>query len=507
MGSDFSQPVIVAGGGGGGGGLYKDQGGSAGDPGGGSGSPPDGGGGGAGSLTEAGGGGRAVYRGEAGSQGSRFTVSGPGVGGAGGSDENEEGGGGGGGGGYFGGGGGGGGGNGAGGGGGGGSSLVPAGGSVEDTSESPQVQITYGAAPEPPTDVTDAASIVTSTSSTLNGSVNPNGQRTHECQFEYGPTISYGTTVPCSELPGAGETPTDVSAVITALTVNAEYHYRVVAKNATGTTYGSDETFSTLPYPPTVATAASSTVTQSSATFDGVVNPNGGTVNNCHFEYGATTSYGSSASCAALPGSGESPVAVSASVSGLSANTTYHFRIVATNSGGISQGSDQSFTTLPNPPSGSPGDSPSGGSSGGAASGGSTSGGVGTGSISSARIEALLAGELNPSGKAAKIATLLKGGAFNCVFDAPEAGTFLIDWYQVPAGAKLAKKTKPKPVLVAAGQGTFSAAGSATIKIKLTAAGKRLLKHTKQLKVTAKSTFTPAGSAAITVTRVFVLKR
>ena len=118
-----------------------------------------------------------------------------------------------------------------------------------------------------------------------------------------------------------------------------------------------------------------------------------------------------------------------------------------------------------------------------------------------------MAGELNPSGKAAKIATLLKGGAFNCVFDAPEAGTFLIDWYQVPAGAKLAKKTKPKPVLVAAGQGTFSAAGSATIKIKLTAAGKRLLKHTKQLKVTAKSTFTPAGSAAITVTRVFVLKR
>ena len=52
----------------------------------------------------------------------------------------------------------------------------------------------------------------------------------------------------------------------------------------------------------------------------------------------------------ALAGVGESPVAVSASVTGLAANTTYHFRISATNAGGTSNGSDQTLKTLPAPP-------------------------------------------------------------------------------------------------------------------------------------------------------------
>ena len=60
---------------------------------------------------------------------------------------------------------------------------------------------------------------------------------------------------------------------------------------------------------------------------------------------------------------------------------------------------------------------------------------------------------------------------------------------------------------MASGQRSFSAAGTAKIKIQLTAAGKRLLKHAKQLKLTAKGTFTPTGKTAITTTKVFVLKR
>ena len=80
------------------------------------------------------------------------------------------------------------------------------------------------------------------------------------------------------------------------------------------------------------------------------MNPNGGEVSECKFEYGTTTAYGSTASCASLPGSGTSPVAVSASLTGLTANTTYHFRISATNAGGTSKGSDETFKTLPNAP-------------------------------------------------------------------------------------------------------------------------------------------------------------
>ena len=51
-----------------------------------------------------------------------------------------------------------------------------------------------------------------------------------------------------------------------------------------------------------------------------------------------------------LPGSGTSAVAVSAPLTGLAANTTYHFRISATNAGGTNKGSDETVTTLPSAP-------------------------------------------------------------------------------------------------------------------------------------------------------------
>jgi hypothetical protein len=109
-------------------------------------------------------------------------------------------------------------------------------------------------------------------------------------------------------------------------------------------------TAKTLPAAPTVVTKAAAGVTQTSATLTATVNPNGGEVSECKFEYGTSTSYGSSVSCAKLPGAGTSPVEVSASVTGLAANTVYHFRIAATNAGGTSKGSDETFTTPANAP-------------------------------------------------------------------------------------------------------------------------------------------------------------
>jgi hypothetical protein len=93
-------------------------------------------------------------------------------------------------------------------------------------------------------------------------------------------------------------------------------------------------------------TGAASSVTSAQATLNATVNPNAAEVTECKFEYGTTTSYGQSAPCMPSPGSGTSPVAVSASVTGLSPNTTYHFRISATSSGGTSKGSDQTFNAL-----------------------------------------------------------------------------------------------------------------------------------------------------------------
>ena len=101
-----------------------------------------------------------------------------------------------------------------------------------------------------------------------------------------------------------------------------------------------------MPRPPTVVTGAASAISQTSATLGATVNPNGGEISECRFEYGTTESYGSSVPCNPSPGSGESPVAVSGSLVSLAANTTYHYRVSATNVGGTSYGSDQTFKTL-----------------------------------------------------------------------------------------------------------------------------------------------------------------
>jgi subtilase family serine protease len=96
---------------------------------------------------------------------------------------------------------------------------------------------------------------------------------------------------------------------------------------------------------PTAITLAASAITSSSAVLNGTVNPNSATVTACTFEYGPTTALGSSVPCSPAPGSGSSPIAVSAAVTGLSAGTTYYFRLVATNVFGTSKGARKTLKT------------------------------------------------------------------------------------------------------------------------------------------------------------------
>ena len=209
---------------------------------------------------------------------------------------------------------------------------------------------TFTTLPDAPTVVSEPASAISQTGATLNATVNPNGGEVSECRFEYGPTTKYGSTVPCASSPGSGTSAVQVSAKVKGLSANTAYHYRVVATNAGGSSSGKDRELSTLPDPPTVVTGKAAAITQTAATLNATVNPNGGAVGECRFEYGATEAYGSSAPCEQHPGSGSSAVSVSAQLSGLAAGTTYHFRIVAENAGGPGAGSDASFETLPNPP-------------------------------------------------------------------------------------------------------------------------------------------------------------
>lgn len=148
----------------------------------------------------------------------------------------------------------------------------------------------------------------------------------------------------------------------------------------------------------------------------------------------------------------------------------------------------------------------SGTSSGGSSSTGSSGGSSPAASISAAQIAALLGQQLIPSGKADKIATLLKGGGLTMSFKSLEAGTLSVQWYEIPAGAKLSKKAKAKPVLVASGQTTFSVAGTKALRIRLTAAGRKVFKHAKSLKLTVKGMFTATGQAPVSQTVSFALR-
>ena len=96
-----------------------------------------------------------------------------------------------------------------------------------------------------PAVVTGAASAITQVSATLHATVNPEGATVTECKLEYGTLLSYGQTAPCVPSPGSGATAVKVSAEASSLSASTEYHYRIVAKNAGGASYGKDKTFKT----------------------------------------------------------------------------------------------------------------------------------------------------------------------------------------------------------------------------------------------------------------------
>jgi len=194
----------------------------------------------------------------------------------------------------------------------------------------------------PPVVATNPATYVASFSATLNGTIDPHGLTT-SVYFQYGTSTSYGlTTTPQNE---SGNTYRDISGHVTGLSASTTYHFRIVATNSAGTTYGADRTFTTLGAigPPVVSTNPATSVTSSSARLNGVVDPHGLTT-SVYFQYGTTTGYGSTTPSQTK--TGNTYQTAFANISGLSAGTTYHFRIMATNSTGTKYGSDRTFSTF-----------------------------------------------------------------------------------------------------------------------------------------------------------------
>jgi hypothetical protein len=80
----------------------------------------------------------------------------------------------------------------------------------------------------------------------LEAEVNPGGEEVSKCTFEYGTSTSYDQQQPCAQTPaeiGAGTEPVPVSAHLTGLNDNTEYHWRLTVTNAAGTTTTLDHTF------------------------------------------------------------------------------------------------------------------------------------------------------------------------------------------------------------------------------------------------------------------------
>ena len=234
-------------------------------------------------------------------------------------------------------------------------------------------------APMPPTVATLAATPVTATTATLNGSSNPNGNSTIGW-FRYSTSSPgtcndvFGTRAPISSGTslGSGTASTPFAEPITGLAPATTYYFCAMALSAYGTALGSVLSFTTPPassiVKPTdpapivttvrkVTTVAASALAADSAVLNGTANPSGVELTGW-FRYSPTApstcndTFGSRAPVngAAALGSGSAPVDFSQSVTGLLPGTTYYFCAVAAGADGPSFGEVLSLTTRAAPP-------------------------------------------------------------------------------------------------------------------------------------------------------------
>jgi DNA-binding beta-propeller fold protein YncE len=213
--------------------------------------------------------------------------------------------------------------------------------------------------PGPPVVFSESATNVTGTGATLNATIVPFGLDT-TCQFQFVNDASFkatgyttATSVACTPADlGSSFTFVKASATLSGLTPVTIYHFRAVATNADGTTNGADMTFET-PGPPTIVSESATNVLDTVATLNATVIPNGGDT-TCQFQFVndaafQATGYSTATSVPCSPadlGSSFDPQNTSANVIGLTPDTTYHFRAVATSAGGTTTGADKTFHTL-----------------------------------------------------------------------------------------------------------------------------------------------------------------
>lgn len=210
-----------------------------------------------------------------------------------------------------------------------------------------------------PTAAAMAPSPVGQVEATLRATVNPKGHVLKTCHFEYTNHADFqangyanAKTAACPRLVGERES-TTISAAVNGLTPGTTYDYRIQIGNHGGSAEAGPQAFETLPpLPPEATTETAKSITKTTATLAASVNPKGGKISNCHFEYVSEASFQSagfsgaaSKNCSPTP-TGNVATAVTANVSALAAGTTYRFRVVATNNAGTGTATDKTFATV-----------------------------------------------------------------------------------------------------------------------------------------------------------------
>jgi hypothetical protein len=189
-----------------------------------------------------------------------------------------------------------------------------------------------------PTVTTQAVSDISTVTATGNGTVTDAGGENPTRYIEWGVTSGVYTSSCSAGTGGTGS----YSCGLTSLSPGATYYVRAKAVNSSGSSYGSEVSFSASIAVPTVTTSAVSGISITTAIGNGNIAATGGENPTRYIEWGTSPGIYTMGSCnAGIGGTG----AYSCNITGLSSDVTYYVRAKAVNSAGTSYGDETSFTT------------------------------------------------------------------------------------------------------------------------------------------------------------------
>ncbi len=194
---------------------------------------------------------------------------------------------------------------------------------------------------------TGKASKLARTTAILSGTINGDGKPA-KYSFQWGVTEALGQST-SQQSSGGGEE--KVSFTLAELHAGTTYFFRIVGENENGANFGTLHEFTTPEAVEGLTTGPVEELQPTSATLTGSLK-RGGFETHYYFQWGTSTAYGKTSpeTPAEVPPAKEEKEEKEARVletglSGLVPNTTYHYRLVAENSFGVSHGADQVFTT------------------------------------------------------------------------------------------------------------------------------------------------------------------